>query len=264
MGTLLDDIVTVLENEKKVNPLTAVSADVLNELYGIEQNIQRNEHVPHLAETQNIATPPQQQNRSQQSTSQTVAKQEMTSDVGTLDYAALKTRVMGCQLCNISQNRNNVLFGVGNPNADLMFIGGMPGYEEDAKNSLFAGQNGEILLNMIKAMKFTSDDVYVTNLMKCYPRTLHPDMGDVGRCTPYVKREIELVNPKVIVLFGAGPLRFLLGKSNLEECRGKWDSFMGIRTIVTYPIALIARPENKAKKRMVWNDLQLAMKALGV
>src|SRR5438309_3530824 len=118
-----------------------------------------------------------------------------------------------CEKCKLSKTRTQVVYGIGNPNADLMFIGEAPGRDEDVKGEPFVGRAGQLLTDIIKAMKLTRDDVYIANVIKCRPpENRNPEPDELDACRPFIKRQIELIQPKVIVTLGKFALQSLLEK----------------------------------------------------
>ena len=143
-----------------------------------------------------------------------------------------------------------------------MFIGEAPGAEEDAQGIPFVGKAGELLTKMIRAMKYDRSDVYIANIVKCRPPgNRNPLEEEAEVCLPYLKRQIELVSPKAIVLLGAVPLKFMMGLVKISNYRGTWLEYEGIKVMPTYhPAFLLRNPDAKAD---VWKDLQQVMAYLG-
>src|SRR5687767_14903420 len=122
---------------------------------------------------------------------------------GLSDWDALVAETHDCQKCGLAAGRKTVVFGVGNPNADLMFIGEAPGRDEDLKGEPFVGKAGQLLTDIIKAMKLTRDDVYIANVIKCRPPdNRNPEPDELDQCRPYIRQQIDLIKPKVIVTLG--------------------------------------------------------------
>src|SRR3954470_17997959 len=118
-----------------------------------------------------------------------------------------------CEKCNLSRTRTQVVYGVGNPNADLMFIGEAPGRDEDLKGEPFVGRAGQLLTDIIKAMKLTRDDVYIANVIKCRPpENRNPEPDELEECRPFIRRQIEMIKPRVIVTLGRFALQSLTGR----------------------------------------------------
>ncbi len=169
-----------------------------------------------------------------------------------------------CTRCVLhKQGRHQIVFGVGNPNADLMFIGEAPGADEDIKGEPFVGRAGQLLNNMIKAMGINREDVYIANIIKCRPpgnRT--PERDECDTCSPFLMRQIAVVKPKVIVALGAVAAKTLLAiNAPMIEMRGRWYDFRGTKLAVTYHPAYLLR--DPRQKKEAWKDLQMVMKELG-
>lgn len=194
--------------------------------------------------------------------------------VSALAWEELFQAAHNCRACQLAFGRKQVVFGAGSHQARLLFIGEGPGEEEDQQGLPFVGRAGQMLTNMIKAMGFdrASQDpaqaVYIANIVKCRPpQNRNPLELEAQACLPYLQRQIALLKPQVIVLLGAVPLRFLLGKIGINKCRGTWLEYQGIPVMPTFHPAYLLRFElqkNKfiEEKRKVWNDLQLVMARL--
>jgi uracil-DNA glycosylase family 4 len=170
-----------------------------------------------------------------------------------------------CTRCRLSQQgRKQIVFGVGNPRADLMFIGEAPGADEDEKGEPFVGRAGQLLTNMIKAMGVSREEVYIANIIKCRPpgnRT--PERDECETCSPFLMRQIETVAPKAIVALGAVAAKTLLAiNAPMSELRGRWYDFRGTKLAVTYHPAFLLR--DPRQKKETWKDLQMVMKELGL
>lgn len=179
--------------------------------------------------------------------------------------AALQTvraDIGDCTRCRLHKGRTNLVFGVGNVNAELMFVGEGPGADEDAQGEPFVGRAGQLLNNMISAMGLKREDVYIANVVKCRPpgnRTPEKDECDV--CSPFLMRQIEIIKPKVIVALGATAAKNLLAiNDSMASLRGRWYDFRGAKLAVTYhPAYLLRDPRQKVE---AWKDLQMVMKYL--
>jgi DNA polymerase len=168
-----------------------------------------------------------------------------------------------CTRCVLhKQGRKQIVFGVGNPNADLMFVGEAPGADEDLQGEPFVGRAGQLLNNMIKAMGLQREQVYIANIIKCRPpgnRT--PERQECETCSPFLMRQIEVVKPKAIVALGAVAAKTLLAiNSSMAELRGRWYDFRGTKLAVTYHPAFLLR--DPRQKKETWKDLQMVMKYL--
>lgn len=170
-----------------------------------------------------------------------------------------------CTRCRLSkQGRKQIVFGVGNPKAELMFIGEAPGADEDQQGEPFVGRAGQLLNNMIKAMGLRREDVYIANIIKCRPpgnRT--PERDECETCSPFLMRQIAAIKPKAIVALGAVAAKTLLAiNAPMSEFRGRWFDFRGTKLAVTYhPAFLLRDPRQKGE---AWKDLQMVMKELGL
>ena len=170
-----------------------------------------------------------------------------------------------CTRCPLHrQGRKQIVFGVGNPHAELMFIGEAPGADEDQQGEPFVGRAGQLLNNMIKAMGIQREDVYIANIVKCRPpgnRT--PERDECETCSPFLMRQIASIKPKVIVALGAVAAKTLLAiNAPMSELRGRWFDFRGTKLAVTYHPAFLLR--DPRQKKETWKDLQMVMKDLGL
>lgn len=177
----------------------------------------------------------------------------------------LNSVVQTCKKCRLHELRNHVVFGEGNPKAELMFIGEGPGEDEDLSGRPFVGRAGQLLTKMIEAMKLKRDDVYIANIVKCRPpgnRT--PADDEVTCCAPYLIKQIELVKPKIIVSLGAPATCTMFGKKiKISQVRGQfYDWKEGVKLMPTFHPAYILR--NPPDKKYVWSDLQQVMALLGI
>ncbi len=170
-----------------------------------------------------------------------------------------------CTRCPLhKQGRKQIVFGVGSPQADLMFVGEAPGADEDQQGEPFVGRAGQLLNNMIRAMGVQREDVYIANIIKCRPpgnRT--PERDECATCSPFLMRQIEVIKPKAIVALGAVAAKTLLAiNAPMNELRGRWYDFRGTRLAVTYHPAFLLR--DPRQKKEAWKDLQMVMKELGL
>jgi len=182
-------------------------------------------------------------------------------------FAALKLireEIGDCTRCPLCQGRNKIVFGDGDPNARLMFVGEGPGADEDASGLPFVGRGGQLLNNMIQAMGLKREHVYIANVVKCRPpanRT--PDPDEAHTCVPFLFRQIDVVRPKLLVALGQTAVTYLTGeKKPLSAWRGTVHPLRGTKLIVTYHPAFLLRDPNQ--KRHAWADLQMAMRELGL
>ncbi len=182
-------------------------------------------------------------------------------------FAALKLireDIGDCTRCKLHTGRNKLVFGDGDPNARLMFVGEGPGADEDASGLPFVGKGGQLLNNMIQAMGLKREQVYIANVVKCRPpanRTPEPD--EAHTCSPFLFRQIDVVRPQVIVALGQTAVTYLTGeKRPLSGWRGVVHPLRGTKLIVTYHPAFLLRDPNQ--KKHAWADLQIAMRELGL
>lgn len=178
---------------------------------------------------------------------------------------AIREDIGDCTRCRLAkQGRKQIVFGVGNPRAELMFIGEAPGADEDQQGEPFVGRAGQLLNNMIKAMGLRREDVYVANIIKCRPpgnRT--PERDECETCSPFLMQQIATIKPKVLVALGAVAAKTLLAiNAPMSELRGKWYDFRGTKLAVTYHPAFLLR--DPRQKKEAWKDLQMVMKDLGL
>jgi uracil-DNA glycosylase family 4 len=167
-----------------------------------------------------------------------------------------------CTRCRLSEGRNRIVFGDGNPHADLLFVGEGPGADEDRQGLPFVGRAGELLTSMIeKGLGISRRDVYICNIVKCRPpgnRT--PQSDEVAACRPFLDGQIAAVAPKVIVALGKPATSLLLGRDvPITRVRGSWHAYRGIPLMPTYHPAFILRQYTVENRRLVWNDLKAAL-----
>lgn len=180
--------------------------------------------------------------------------------------AELARQVSACVLCpNLASSRTQTVFGEGNPNARLMFVGEAPGADEDRTGRPFIGKAGQLLTDMItKGMGLNREDVYIANILKCRPPDNRDPMPDeIARCLPYLERQIAIVRPEFLCLLGRVPASVLLRTAMpAGKLRGRWQRYKGIPTVVTWHPAFLLR--SPAHKKDTWADLQLLMQAMGL
>ncbi|WP_322013957.1 uracil-DNA glycosylase [Paraburkholderia sp. J12] len=188
---------------------------------------------------------------------------EPSNDVATLDWDALAERVAGCTRCRLCEKRTNTVFGVGDREADWMVIGEAPGENEDRQGEPFVGQAGKLLDNMLRALTLSRvENVYIANVLKCRPPgNRNPEPDEVARCEPYLKRQVALVKPKIIVAMGRFAAQSVLkSEGSIASMRGRVHEYEGVPVIVTYhPAYLLRSLQDKSK---AWADLCLARDTL--
>lgn len=168
-----------------------------------------------------------------------------------------------CQRCKLCSGRSTIVFGSGNPRAELVFVGEGPGEEEDRQGVPFVGKAGQLLTKMIEAMKFSRDDVYICNVVKCRPPdNRNPEPDEIAACEPFLKAQLASIQPKVIVALGKFAAHTLLRETTpITRLRGQWRQYQGIPLMPTFhPAYLLRQPD---EKRLAWLDLQEVMKRLG-
>jgi DNA polymerase len=180
------------------------------------------------------------------------------------ELRAIQEDIGECTRCILHKGRTKLVFGVGDPRAELMFVGEGPGADEDKQGEPFVGRAGQLLNKMIEAMGLRREDVYIANVVKCRPpdnRT--PERDEMETCGPFLFRQIAAIQPKVIVALGATAAKSLLGVNEpMSALRGRWHDFRGTKLVATYhPAYLLRDPRQKAE---AWKDLQMAMKELGL
>jgi uracil-DNA glycosylase len=169
-----------------------------------------------------------------------------------------------CTRCKLHKTRNKIVFGDGNPKAELVFVGEGPGADEDAQGLPFVGRAGKLLTQMIEAMGLQRRDVYICNVVKCRPpENRAPEPDEVATCSPFLLRQIDTIRPKVIVCLGATAAKTILNTTRgISQFRGEWLEWRGHKLMATYhPAYLLRNPPAKAD---VWKDLQKVMAELGL
>ncbi|MGC8743820.1 MAG: uracil-DNA glycosylase [Verrucomicrobiia bacterium] len=200
------------------------------------------------------------------------AKPELTPEQKTVALSALKEKVLKCKKCpNLVSFRTHIVFGVGNSNASIMFVGEAPGADEDLQGEPFVGKAGQLLTKIITAMGLTRQQVYIANILKCRPDTplptgnRAPTADEMRVCIPYLIEQIDIIRPKVIVALGATAVEGLLGERlGITKVRGNWKEYRGIPVMPTYHPAYLLRNQSLAVKREVWYDMLKVMEKLGI
>ncbi|MDD5349161.1 MAG: uracil-DNA glycosylase [Chthoniobacteraceae bacterium] len=186
--------------------------------------------------------------------------------------AALRERLTPCDRCpQLAGTRSNVVFGVGNPEAELMFVGEAPGADEDAQGEPFVGRAGQLLTKIIQAMGFQRGDVYIANVLKCRPDmppgstgNRKPRPEEMATCLPYLVEQIGIIRPRCLVALGSTAMEGLLGEPVvMRAVRGHWHTFQGIPLMATYHPAYLLRNQSLSEKRKVWEDMLLVLEKLG-
>lgn len=186
--------------------------------------------------------------------------------------APIRARVLVCTRCpHLAASRTQTVFGTGNPDAELMFIGEAPGADEDAQGEPFVGRAGQLLTKIIETMGFTRDEVYIANVLKCRPDmppgvsgNRPPTLDEMQTCLPYLAEQIEVVQPQVLVALGATAVEGLLGtRGTMRDLRGRWHSHHETPLMITYHPSYLLRNQSPAEKRKVWEDMLLVLERLG-
>ena len=175
---------------------------------------------------------------------------------------AIRIDLGECRRCRLSESRKNIVFGAGDPHARLVFVGEGPGYDEDQKGEPFIGAAGRLLTKIIEAIKYTREQVYICNIIKCRPPgNRNPLPDEIEVCLPFLKRQLATIKPDVICALGAFAAQALLETTTpISKLKGRFHDYNGTRVLPTYHPAYLLR--NPGKKRDVWEDMKKLMKAL--
>ena len=166
-----------------------------------------------------------------------------------------------CQLCPLGKTRKNLVFGIGNPEARIVFVGEAPGADEDEQGLPFVGRAGQLLTDIIvKGMKMQRKDVYICNILKCRPPgNRNPQPEEISRCEPFLKKQLQIINPDIICALGTFAAKTLLKTEiPISALRGRFHLYEGIKLMPTYHPAYLLR--NPSAKKQVWEDIQMIMK----
>lgn len=197
-----------------------------------------------------------------QADSPSLSREQKIAALAALD----ESQVRGCTLCRLCEQRTQTVFGEGDPDARLFFIGEGPGETEDRTGRPFVGRAGELLTKMIAGMGLARQQVYIANIVKCRPpgnRVPSPD--EIASCTPYLERQLEIIRPQVIVTLGLPATRHMLQvTSSMGRMRGNWHEWRGIKLMPTFHPSYILRVDNRETKALVWSDLKQVMVELGL
>jgi DNA polymerase len=172
------------------------------------------------------------------------------------DLEKVRADLGDCQRCKLAPTRTNIVFGVGNPHAELMFVGEAPGADEDAQGIPFVGRAGQLLTKIIQAIDMKREDVYICNILKCRPpQNRNPEPDEIATCQPFLLRQIASVQPRIICALGAiGAQTLLRTKEPITKLRGRFIDFYGTKFMATFHPAYLLR--NPSEKRRVWEDVQ--------
>ena len=184
---------------------------------------------------------------------------------GATTLPELRSVIGDCQRCKLAGHRTQIVYGVGNPEADLVFVGEAPGRDEDQRGEPFVGRAGQLLTEIIvKGMKLKREDVYIANIIKCRPpQNRNPEADEIAACEPFLIRQLALIEPKAIVALGTFAAQALLKtRTPITRLRGTWADYQGIPLMPTFHPAYLLR--NPGDKRLVWQDIQQVMARLGL
>jgi uracil-DNA glycosylase len=183
----------------------------------------------------------------------------------------IRDRVCLCTKCaHLARSRTQTVFGVGNPDAELMFVGEAPGADEDARGEPFVGRAGQLLTRIIETMGLSRDEVYIANILKCRPDMPKGVLGnrpptpeEMRTCIGYLIEQIEIIQPRVVVALGATAVEGLLGaRGAMRELRGKWHSYHDTPLMITYHPSYLLRNQSPREKRKVWEDMMAVLEKL--
>ncbi len=179
---------------------------------------------------------------------------------GSAALLALREQIGECTRCKLAGGRTKLVFGVGRPDAELLFVGEGPGADEDAQGEPFVGKAGQLLTKMIEAMGLRREDVYIANVVKCRPPgNRDPEPDEIAACEPFLKAQIAALSPRIIVALGRFAVQTLLRDATpITRQRGRWREYEGVKLMPTFHPAYLLR--NPGEKKKTWEDLQLVMK----
>jgi len=192
---------------------------------------------------------------------------------GSGSLAELREQALACVQCpNLVASRKQVVFGVGNETADLMFVGEAPGADEDAQGEPFVGKAGQLLTKIIQTMGLNRDEVYIANILKCRPDTPRqrsgnrpPTVEEMTTCSPWLHRQIDLIKPSIIVALGKTAVEGLLAQQvAITRFRGTWQTYRGIPLMPTFHPAYLLHQQSLTSKRKIWEDMLAVMEKLGM
>jgi uracil-DNA glycosylase len=225
---------------------------------------QAKEHVAWLERGNVVGVPRSQTQTRTQTQTQTQMRPPASSDSGSgaAGLKAIRDELGDCQRCKLAGKRTNIVYGVGNPDAPLVFVGEAPGADEDRTGEPFVGAAGQLLTKMIEAMGLGRDEVYICNILKCRPPgNRNPEPDEIAECEPFLKKQLAAIRPRMIVALGKFAAQCLLrSDAPISKLRGAWKAYEGIPLMPTYHPAFLLR--TPSAKREVWADLQEVMREL--
>jgi DNA polymerase len=210
-----------------------------------------------------VASPPASPVATLSAPSRTAAARRDVDPAAALERLHRDT-IGDCRRCKLAPGRTQVVFGTGNPRAELVFVGEAPGADEDAQGIPFIGAAGQLLTKIIEAMGLQRDDVYIANIIKCRPPgNRNPQPDEIASCEPFLISQLEIIHPKVICALGTFAAQTLLKtKEPISRLRGRWHAYQGIPLMPTFHPAYLLR--NPGDKKTVWADVRLVMAQLGL
>lgn len=180
-----------------------------------------------------------------------------------LTLEAVREELGDCKRCKLYKGRTNIVFGVGSPKTDIVFVGEGPGRDEDLQGEPFVGRAGQLLTRIVEAMGLKRQDVYICNVVKCRPpENRNPESDEISACKPFLEKQLDVIKPKVIVALGNIAIQTLLNTpARITELRGRFYWYReGIKVMPTYHPSYLLR--NEGKKKETWEDMQMVMKEL--
>lgn len=197
--------------------------------------------------------------------SEDIQKQISTLSSPLSTLKSVREELGDCKRCKLHKQRTNIVFGVGNPNANLVFVGEGPGEDEDLQGEPFVGRAGQLLTKIIKAMGLERKDVYICNVVKCRPpENRNPEPDEIAACRPFLEKQLDVIKPKIIVALGTHAAQTLLNTTEkITTLRGKFYRYRNnIQAMPTFHPSYLLR--NESKKKEVWEDMKTVLKALGL
>ncbi|SNB44897.1 uracil-DNA glycosylase family protein [Geobacter sp. DSM 9736] len=191
------------------------------------------------------------------------AERSVPEQASVESLCSIRSDLGECGRCGLGATRTNLVFGVGNPDARLVFVGEAPGRDEDFQGEPFVGEAGQLLTKIIQAMGFSREEVYICNVLKCRPpQNRNPQPPEIEACEPFLLRQLKAISPEAVICLGTFAAQTLLRtKEPISRLRGKFHNYHGIPLMPTFHPAFLLR--NPAMKREVWSDVQQVMKLLG-
>jgi uracil-DNA glycosylase len=221
------------------------------------------EHARFLASLSTLGVPPELGRPAPVATAPRKHRSPAAAAKGGGELEVVRDELGDCRRCKLWKGRQNIVFGQGNPNADLMFVGEAPGADEDEQGLAFVGRAGQLLTRIIEAIDLKREDVFIANVLKCRPpNNRNPEPDEIQSCQPFLRRQIEVIEPRVLVGLGKFAGQWLLQTTlPISQIRGRVGDYDGIKVVPTYHPAYLLR--NPGAKRQVWDDMKLVRSLLG-